>query len=997
MDRMKKILVLAGSFLVLCSNNMKAQFDHPMKAFPSPQATGFGIFGDIPVNGFTGIPNISIPIYEFRNKNITLPISLAYHPGLVKPNLHPSWVGLGWNLLAGGCITRKVNMYPDEARNADYETGYLVHYNDLNSKDWYSPAKIDSYLKTVYKDDHHEMIPDEFSFNFCGYSGTFYLDHTGKWQVNSDPKIKVLFNKEIDCISIDQLRKNIFRNQSHYTASMINNRFINTFTLVTPDGIQYTFGGANATEYTIPYFCQPTGWLAATTWFLTKIKTPQGFEMSLKYEPDSPIFEIRPVYTYLSTYGHANGTKAAGSEQCRECLLIMPVYLSEITINSERSIKFKRSIRTDLKLRPSVQQSNTILNIDGPKDLAWENRSIFYIDEAYVTGHARDPFARGDISKFNWMQLDSIIIDDGNTHRKVCFYYNEGNSKRLKLHYFAEMGAKGELHKTHWFDYYKFGTGEWPGYFTDQEDHWGFYNNTSELPSSTFDRKQYPYHRIPSGQLEVRTSEVLSDITYPTGGKVHFVYEKNDYSKYIDTKENVLKSCYTASTAGIRIKEIIHKNSEKVITGIRRFYYLNDFDVSNNVISGTTSSGILVKEPRYFCNFDVTIGKTKYTYELFSSGTIGPYMSNVNGSHIGYSQVIEVNKKGDGTPIGYKVTRFSNYDNDNMWELHLDESPLYSKELCGYLLDPLSDKSMERGKILKEEYLYGDGTLRRAIHYFYGITPGQDYVRLLKSNRFFLGTFDKEKEYCNYMTAYKFFTHSYHLIRKEDQYFDKTYFSFINTISRYTYDEHKLLREEQHETGMSEKEITTYDYSYDIWDGGVYTNMKNRFIIKPIGKRVTLKKADGKEIFLQEELFKYNVENNLPYLHSYQKAVKKPLNFIEYYRCNKIDAKGNPLDITLRGNKNCVYLWSDDYQYPEVEIKNATYDQVKDLSRGSLRTALPQAQITFFDYTPDYKRTRETDVRGINTYYRYNSFGWLEQVLDHQSSVLQQYDYGFEY
>ena len=41
-------------------------------------------------------------------------VYLTYHGSGVRPDQHPGWVGLVWNLNAGGCISRIVNGLPDE-------------------------------------------------------------------------------------------------------------------------------------------------------------------------------------------------------------------------------------------------------------------------------------------------------------------------------------------------------------------------------------------------------------------------------------------------------------------------------------------------------------------------------------------------------------------------------------------------------------------------------------------------------------------------------------------------------------------------------------------------------------------------------------------------------------------------------------------------------------------------------------------------------------------
>lgn len=87
----------------------------------SPNATDLGHYGDVPISYFTGRPDISIPLFEFSMRGVTLPVTLSYDAGGVLVNSLPGWTGHNWTLLAGGCITRVANDHPDE----------FVYPNDL--------------------------------------------------------------------------------------------------------------------------------------------------------------------------------------------------------------------------------------------------------------------------------------------------------------------------------------------------------------------------------------------------------------------------------------------------------------------------------------------------------------------------------------------------------------------------------------------------------------------------------------------------------------------------------------------------------------------------------------------------------------------------------------------------------------------------------------------------------------------------------------------------
>jgi hypothetical protein len=80
---------------------------------PSPQAASLGRYGNIPVNYYTGSPNIEIPLYTISGKYLNMPISLTYDANATQVGTLPSWTGLGWTLQTGGVITRTVIGNPD--------------------------------------------------------------------------------------------------------------------------------------------------------------------------------------------------------------------------------------------------------------------------------------------------------------------------------------------------------------------------------------------------------------------------------------------------------------------------------------------------------------------------------------------------------------------------------------------------------------------------------------------------------------------------------------------------------------------------------------------------------------------------------------------------------------------------------------------------------------------------------------------------------------------
>ena len=81
---------------------------------PSPGSMGVVREANAPVNLYTGIPQITVPLYTLPHHNgHSIPVFLSYHAGGHKVQDVAGPAGLGWTLHAGGQITRIVRGLPD--------------------------------------------------------------------------------------------------------------------------------------------------------------------------------------------------------------------------------------------------------------------------------------------------------------------------------------------------------------------------------------------------------------------------------------------------------------------------------------------------------------------------------------------------------------------------------------------------------------------------------------------------------------------------------------------------------------------------------------------------------------------------------------------------------------------------------------------------------------------------------------------------------------------
>jgi YD repeat-containing protein len=137
----------------------------------SPEAAGIARYGNYEVNMFSGLPNISIPLYEIKVGGLSVPIAISYHAGGIKVSDMASWVGLGWSLSASGSVNRKVMGRPDEVSG-----GYLNGAPTIRDVSTLNGQNADdlNYLANIVKGTS-DAEPDIYSYSLPTGSGKFFF------------------------------------------------------------------------------------------------------------------------------------------------------------------------------------------------------------------------------------------------------------------------------------------------------------------------------------------------------------------------------------------------------------------------------------------------------------------------------------------------------------------------------------------------------------------------------------------------------------------------------------------------------------------------------------------------------------------------------------------------------------------------------------------------------------------------------------------------------
>lgn len=215
---MTRIFFCTSILLVLAKSSFTQSAPNLANAATlSPGTEKASKLSSVPVNIFTGVPQVGVPLYSYSNSRngLSLNLSLDYFAGGTQVAESPTTVGLGWFLNAGGSISRTVRGAPDDLPN----TGYM--YASAIPTDYRSNAD-------KYYFDSLDTQQDIFQYNFNGHSGKFFIGKNGQIAVVPTSKLKIIPN---------------------FGTGSYAQRII-SFRVITEDGVKYDFNNAESTTMT---------------------------------------------------------------------------------------------------------------------------------------------------------------------------------------------------------------------------------------------------------------------------------------------------------------------------------------------------------------------------------------------------------------------------------------------------------------------------------------------------------------------------------------------------------------------------------------------------------------------------------------------------------------------------------------------------------------------------------------------------------------------------
>jgi len=495
-------------------------YDYKTKGFPkvaivSPNAASLGIYGAIPVGHYTGIPNISVPIYEINLDGKVIPLNLSYHASGIRVSQEASSVGLGWTLNAGGSIVREVRGRDDFSTSTP-PRGY---YYDTEFAHWDSDNNLD--INYAYQDlpqykaylDGYDSEPDLFYFNFASYSGTIIFD-----KLNSPGN------------SAYEAKGQVLKSNEYWDITLKLPYTLN-FVIIDGDGFKYYFSPKESsityTNNTSDYNPNtPKNHLTnkyseneTTAWYIDSIVSPIGKKISFFYT-------LETIVTPISVSEDVSYLLDAGIPPIGPPSLLKGVYKYYNYSYSE-----------------SVQARLTKIVFEG----------------GYVSFSYSDRLDLESLYAEKAKKMDTVVIYN-NKHEIVksaslqySYLGNTNSSLRCRLMLDAvEINNHTNKPSSYVFSYNR---GLLPEKNSPSCDYWGYYNgaippdgDTSfKLSPEAYYKKGTIVRHFPGLDKSMNKNYLyygsLTEIHYPTGGKTTFDFEPHDYNnsiKGITYKKNTL-------------------------------------------------------------------------------------------------------------------------------------------------------------------------------------------------------------------------------------------------------------------------------------------------------------------------------------------------------------------------------------------------------------------------------------------------------------------------
>ncbi|MFI5137911.1 MAG: PKD domain-containing protein [Sphingobacteriales bacterium] len=465
----------------------------------------------------TGGARVTIPLYTVSAGNVSLPIALSYGTSGIRATDIEGSAGIGWNLVAGGAVSRQVRGLPDDITTDNASVARTGWINSTNGNTINTMTIANTSNPPIYTN-----VATDVSFinsNFGNWSDTepdiFNISAPGL-------SLQFVFDK-------DHIIRTIPYQDVKITYTTGTNGII-SFTVTNDRGITYKFSAMESTTR------KPWETNAAPSWFKTDY---QQYYNGITYTSAWKLTQMQDQYGNCINLNYTAGTSIPNSSN-------VDVYLNGSTTATHQ---YKIWQKTTPKLLSSITYQDAF---DDPQITAF---TLAYSTNGYTNAsYVNSMTGFGRTFQFNYTAnvhsgdnftryfLTNVTDPDCNTPVNYSFSYNNlsalPDSTSTQLDYWGY--TNGNLYAANLKPQITVNpsNASYDRYYNPVSDN-GY--NTSIYPY-----KINGYSRwIAPSYLTIGS---LSQVNYATGGYTTIGYESNDYY------DNTLS--LTQQGGGIRVNQI---------------------------------------------------------------------------------------------------------------------------------------------------------------------------------------------------------------------------------------------------------------------------------------------------------------------------------------------------------------------------------------------------------------------------------------------------------
>lgn len=1021
-------VILLACLPLLCASGQNSvheiKLDVPRIVPISPEASSMERYQSYPVDYCTGVPNISIPLYEIVAGEVTIPVTLSYHASGLKPKERSGLAGTGWTLSLEPSIMREIKGTADDS-------GWFRRLYDTPPVD--ERARFQYYADMV--DNIRDTQPDKFVYKLPHGGGSGY------------------FRESTHALSTIPLTND----RVYYHGSSMDATDAN--------GIQYLFDGIEKAGNFI------------TRWLCTSIRSPRRVAPLVTFDYNTIRGKKHPnAYFNLdakviindieSSSPHVVFTEqtAGGNQHYRVDVL-----------DGTQPYDTKRTYIPEAAAGVRYPHVNSFTN-----ELAIESR----LDKIHFFGNTLSVFytstGTSDTHSDVYQRIE-VTDAQGTVIRTIEFVITPYNSSTSLTSLDAvRISAPGSETKEYTFRYKN--SSQVPAIFTTAVDHWGFCNGAyqgSDRTVPSFKHQAYmPLGNLSKGNAVIEYSGanrepsaefaqagILNRITDPQGIQTIFAYEGNCGAFRDDNRSNGYDD-YLHPVGGVRVKSIetYDPHTQDRTTKIYKYGLTKLGNTRHEPVWGGGAIKHIVSQ-RDYCSYMSAYNTDRYgTYSYFEYMTtyVSMPQSNItfsNGSAVIYNIVSEeIYGKGlDSLKTDYYyfveahpfegVLRWDTGETNivkhffetkpagEVWKI-FRHSPFHPQEPSDDLMNYPPHSGQYNGRISRKN-CFNAGELVSRTDYSYNMASPNSSISVYLPIRTLLvdaevymnhpSSLDGREVYapnCYYTPSsgssqlQTGFFLEYDIFYTLDQETNTEYFTVNNrrdslvTEKKYTYDTHAYgygysMEPKKVETRNSDGNMVADEYKY-LRDFPAILSYHKR----SEGARST------------ESRIQFKAGTCFP--ERIQSKTDRLPDFCDEVVYTAYDSHDNVAEIKGKDGTPVTFLWGYLNRFPIAKIENATraevlqgmgYPQtstnVPDAWSGfirpsediwnmihSLRGSLPDARVTTYEYDPVKGVTAVTDPNKVVTHFEYDHYNRLTDSYyldpDLKRAMLQRNIYHFE-